>query len=104
MVRRAEQACVENSENDGFRSIIPASSFMTPLESRNEESMSRVRMFGPDKLSVDLSKQKWDQFKVESCSSKCFNFQQLLPRYDINVEIMNINRCNYHLGCMYSAF
>ena len=64
MVRRAERACVENSENDGFRSIIPASSFMTPLESRNEESMSRVRMFGPDKLSVDLSKQKWDQFKV----------------------------------------
>ena len=66
MVRRAEQACAENSENDGFRSIIPASSFMTPLESRNEESMSRVRMFGPEKLSVDLSKEKWDQFKVHS--------------------------------------
>ena len=49
---------------DGFRTLLPAASFLTPMESRNEENISRVRMFGQEKLSKDLSSQKWDQFKV----------------------------------------
>ena len=64
LVRRAEQPYGQSAEDDGFRTLLPASSFLTPLESRNEESMSRVRMFGPEKLSHALSQQKWDQFKV----------------------------------------
>ena len=64
LVRRAEQAYGQSTEDDGFRTILPASSFLTPLESRNEECMSRVRLFGPEKLSQALSQQKWDQFKV----------------------------------------
>ena len=65
LVRRAEQDTRENAEdNDGFKTILPASSFLTPLESRNEECMLRVRMFGHEKLSGDAVNQKWDQFKV----------------------------------------
>ena len=69
LVRRAEQETHEDGEdNDGFKTILPASSFLTPLESRNEESTSRVRMFGHEKLSGDALNQKWDQFKVlEQC-------------------------------------
>ena len=64
LVRRAEQAYNHSIEDDGFRTLLPAASFLTPMESRNEENISRVRMFGPEKLSHDLSLQKWDQFKV----------------------------------------
>ena len=64
LVRRAEQAYNLSTDDDGFRTLLPAASFLTPMESRNEENISRVRMFGQEKLSKDLSSQKWDQFKV----------------------------------------
>ena len=65
LVRRAEQVSAEqNGDDDGFRTLLPASSFLTPMEARNEQCMSRVRMFGQEKLSGDIAKQKWDQFKV----------------------------------------
>ena len=64
LARRAEQAYNLSTDDDGFRTLLPAASFLTPMESRNEENISRVRMFGQEKLSKDLSSQKWDQFKV----------------------------------------
>lgn len=41
-----------------------ASSFMTPIESRNSSDLNRVRMFGPDKLNKVVAEQKWDRVKV----------------------------------------
>lgn len=41
-----------------------ASSFMTPIESRNASDLHRVRMFGPDKLNKDVASEKWDRIKV----------------------------------------
>ena len=69
LVRRAEQVSDgQCGEDDGFRTLLPASSFLTPMESRNEECMSRVRMFDHERLSGDLANQKWDQFKVFAIS------------------------------------
>ena len=66
LVRRAEQVYNKSNEDDGFRTLLPAASFLTPMESRNEENISRVRMFGIEKLSQELQSQKWDQFKVNA--------------------------------------
>ena len=66
LVRRGEQVYNKSNEDDGFRTLLPAASFLTPMESRNEENISRVRMFGTEKLSQDLQSQKWDQFKVNA--------------------------------------
>ena len=37
---------------------------MTPIESRNEEMSSRVRIFSADKLSAEAREEKWDRVKV----------------------------------------
>ncbi|KAK7078859.1 X-ray repair complementing defective repair in Chinese hamster cells 1 [Halocaridina rubra] len=47
-----------------FQVLLVASSFMTPAESRNGSNLSRVRMFGPDKLNKTVADQKWDRLKV----------------------------------------
>ncbi|XP_076366956.1 DNA repair protein XRCC1 isoform X2 [Tachypleus tridentatus] len=44
--------------------LLVASSFMTPLESRQGTNLNRVRMFGPEKLSLHASNQKWDIAKI----------------------------------------
>lgn len=44
--------------------LLVASSFMTPIESRNSTDLNRVRMFGPDKLNKTVAEQKWDRVKV----------------------------------------
>ncbi|CAL4069481.1 unnamed protein product, partial [Meganyctiphanes norvegica] len=44
--------------------LLVASSFMTPIESRNNENLNRVRMFGSDKLNKNIAEQKWDRVKV----------------------------------------
>ena len=50
-------------END-YTALLAASSFMTPIESRNEEMSSRVRIFSADKLNAEAREQKWDRVKV----------------------------------------
>ncbi|XP_013772266.1 DNA repair protein XRCC1-like [Limulus polyphemus] len=47
-----------------FQVLLVASSFMTPLESRQGTNLNRVRMFGPEKLSLCTSNQKWDIAKI----------------------------------------
>ena len=47
-----------------FRVILVASSFLTPLESRNENNLARVRMFDETQLNKDIAKEKWDIIKV----------------------------------------
>lgn len=47
-----------------YQVLLLASSFMTPLESRNETHTNRVRMFGPDKLAQNLKDEKWDCVQI----------------------------------------
>lgn len=47
-----------------FQLLLVASSFMSPIESRNSTDLNRVRMFGPDKLNKNVACQKWDRIKV----------------------------------------
>ncbi len=37
---------------------------MSPLESRNEDNLSRVRFFGEGQLNRDVAKQKWDRVRL----------------------------------------
>lgn len=47
-----------------FQVLLVASSFMSPMDCRQNTNLNRVRMFGSDKLSQALAKQKWDRIKV----------------------------------------
>ncbi|XP_052074822.1 DNA repair protein XRCC1-like [Mytilus californianus] len=47
-----------------YKVILVASSFMTPLESRNGTNRNSVRMFGPEKLSNAVASEKWDRLKI----------------------------------------
>ena len=47
-----------------FQVILVASSFMSPLESRNGTNRNAVRIFGADKLSKIVANEKWDRVKV----------------------------------------
>lgn len=54
-----------SSDNlNDFQVLLVASSFMSPLESRNESHTNRVRMFGPDKLSQSVKDEKWDSVQI----------------------------------------
>ncbi|KAL5017335.1 hypothetical protein ScPMuIL_006924 [Solemya velum] len=52
------------STDKDYQVLLVASSFMTPLESRNGNNRNAVRMFGPEKLSKASSNEKWDRIKV----------------------------------------
>lgn len=52
------------TDPDQMKVLLVASSFMSVNEARVGDNMGRVRMFGPDKLSPDTSKEKWDLVKV----------------------------------------
>ena len=41
-----------------------ASSFMTPLESRNGTNRNGVRMFGSEKLNKTVASENWDRVKI----------------------------------------
>ena len=47
-----------------WKVLLVASSFMTPVESRNETNRNSVRMFGPEKLNKSVAAQKWDRVKI----------------------------------------
>ncbi|XP_070535037.1 DNA repair protein XRCC1-like isoform X2 [Ptychodera flava] len=49
---------------DNYQVILVASSFMSPVESKNNTNTNRVRMFGPEKLSKTVCNQKWDRVKI----------------------------------------
>ncbi|KAL7636712.1 UNVERIFIED_CONTAM: hypothetical protein RMT77_012464 [Armadillidium vulgare] len=51
-------------EEGEFKVLLVASSFMSPLESRNGTNPNRVRMFGSDKLNKSIADQKWDRIKI----------------------------------------
>ncbi len=51
--------------------MLVASSFMTPLESRNGSNRNSVRMFGTDKLTKTVSGQKWDRVKIVCTQPFC---------------------------------
>ncbi|XP_064470997.1 DNA repair protein XRCC1-like [Ornithodoros turicata] len=52
-----------DGESD-FKVLLVASSFMSPMESRQGSNLNRVRMFGPEKLSQPVAKEKWDRAKI----------------------------------------
>ena len=41
-----------------------SSSFMSPVESKKNTNVNRVRMFGSEKLSKSVINQKWDRLKI----------------------------------------
>ncbi|XP_067673950.1 DNA repair protein XRCC1-like isoform X1 [Haliotis asinina] len=54
-----------------YQVILVASSFMTPLESRNGTNRNSVRMFGVDKLSRAVTDKKWDRVKIVCTQPFC---------------------------------
>merc|ERR1712212_431686 len=55
---------VGRQASDEFKVILVASSFLSPIESRNETQLTRVRMFTADKLNSEIAKEKWDIIKA----------------------------------------
>ncbi|XP_013394562.1 DNA repair protein XRCC1 [Lingula anatina] len=53
----------QTSDQD-YQVLLVASSFLSPIESRNGTNMNRVRIFTADKLSKAVVEQKWDRVKV----------------------------------------
>ncbi|ESN98732.1 hypothetical protein HELRODRAFT_188891 [Helobdella robusta] len=49
---------------DAFQVILMASSFMTPLESRNVQNVNKVRLFKKEHLSQTAANEKWDLVKI----------------------------------------
>ncbi|OCT73256.1 hypothetical protein XELAEV_18036235mg [Xenopus laevis] len=47
-----------------YEVLLGMSSFMSPSESRNESSLNRTRMFGPDKLVKGAAEKNWDRVKI----------------------------------------
>ncbi|XP_041373401.1 DNA repair protein XRCC1-like [Gigantopelta aegis] len=52
------------SGDQDYQVILVASSFMSPLESRNGTNRNSVRIFGADKLSKMVASEKWDRVKI----------------------------------------
>ncbi|XP_072166365.1 DNA repair protein XRCC1-like [Diadema setosum] len=52
------------SDKEDFQVILVASSFMSPVESRNNTNINRVRMFGPESLSKAVADKKFDRIKI----------------------------------------
>lgn len=47
-----------------YNVLLGASSFMSPMDARQGTNLNRVRMFGSEKLSQSIVKEKWDRVKV----------------------------------------
>ena len=54
----------QETKDEDFKTLLVASSFMTPIESRNDQNLNRVRMFNADKLNAEIVGEKWDRVKV----------------------------------------
>ncbi len=55
---------VSRGGSQQFSTLLPSSSFMSPIESRNRENANRVRMFNAEQLNGEVAKHKWDAVKV----------------------------------------
>ena len=55
---------VGRQASDEFKVILVASSFLSPIESRNETQLTRVRMFTAEKLNSEIAKEKLDIIKA----------------------------------------
>ncbi|XP_030834120.1 DNA repair protein XRCC1 isoform X1 [Strongylocentrotus purpuratus] len=53
-----------SDSDDLYQVILVTSSFMSPVESRNNTNMNRVRMFGPESLSKAVADKKFDRIKI----------------------------------------
>lgn len=53
-----------STSDQDYEVLLVASSFMSPVESRNETNRNSVRMFGPEKLNKSVASQKWDRIKI----------------------------------------
>ena len=53
-------------EETEMKVLLVASSFMSVNEARVGDQVSRVRMFGQEKLASELCKEKWDIIKIIS--------------------------------------
>ncbi|XP_033748625.1 DNA repair protein XRCC1-like [Pecten maximus] len=51
-------------EDKDYQVLLVASSFMSPMDSRNNTNRNSVRMFGKEKLSKTTISEKWDRVKV----------------------------------------
>lgn len=51
-------------EDKDYQVLLVASSFMSPMDSRNNTNRNSVRMFGKEKLSKTTASEKWDRVKV----------------------------------------
>ncbi|OON14280.1 XRCC1 protein, partial [Opisthorchis viverrini] len=43
--------------------LLPSSSFLSPVEAKNESNLNRVRVFSGDQLTSSVASQKWDVFR-----------------------------------------
>ncbi|TGZ68882.1 hypothetical protein CRM22_004030 [Opisthorchis felineus] len=43
--------------------LLPSSSFLSPVEAKNETNLNRVRVFSGDQLTSSVASQKWDVFR-----------------------------------------
>ncbi|KAG5445972.1 DNA repair protein xrcc1 [Clonorchis sinensis] len=43
--------------------LLPSSSFLSPVEAKNESNLNRVRVFSGDQLTNSVASQKWDVFR-----------------------------------------
>lgn len=55
---------VSRAGSNNFEVLLPMSSLMTPVESRNSSLTNRVRMFTASNFSSETKDKKWDQVKV----------------------------------------
>ncbi|XP_060076028.1 DNA repair protein XRCC1-like [Ylistrum balloti] len=51
-------------EDKDYQVLLVASSFMSPMDSRNNTNRNSVRMFGKEKLSKTAVSEKWDRVKI----------------------------------------
>ena len=47
-----------------YKTLLAATSFMSPIESRNEDNMSRVRMFSKINFNKEIAGEKWDRVQI----------------------------------------
>ncbi|RUS76889.1 hypothetical protein EGW08_015358 [Elysia chlorotica] len=52
------------TDDKDFEVLLVASTFMSPLDSRNGTNRTSVRMFGPEKLNKTTADKKWDRVKI----------------------------------------
>ncbi|KAJ8945095.1 hypothetical protein NQ318_005275 [Aromia moschata] len=63
------------TNNSDYKVLLVASSFMTPLESRQSQNVNKVRMFTKENFSKPECDEKWDRIKI-ACKQPFNKFVQ----------------------------